>query len=287
MPPTVHRLPRALLLSVGLHLGLGVWLWTRSEPEAPPAAVPLQVPVTLQFVEVEVPSPPPKAAPPSPGIRTTTPARPAPASRSPRGPPTSVPDTTESLAPPGAQGGVHPYFSTLGRSMLQHWNPEQFLSVMGFTGSFGMNPSAYKEVAQAVSEHAGVNAPTLESDKRALRQKTKQQLRVSRHTTVRVLHDASGKVRGVHVASTSHDRNLDVVAATSVQRAAELQQLPSPKVFQGRELWVSLWRLELIVSENPPAPSAGLTFDEEAEHPGLHLPPGQHLYKRVRLLEVR
>jgi len=186
MPPSPHRLPRALLLSVGLHLGLGVWLWTRREPEAPPAAASLQVPMMLQFVEVEVPPPPPKAAPPQPGVGPTKLSLRAPAPRSPRRPSTPLPEAAQSPAPREAQGGVHPYFSTLGRSMLQHWNPEHFLAVQGFTGSFALTLSAQKEVARVVSDRAEAGASTdapldphtLESDKRALRQKTNLYKRV-------------------------------------------------------------------------------------------------------------
>ena len=84
MPPPSHRLPRALLLSVGLHLGLGLWLWTRDEPEPPPAKR-LQTPVSLQFVAIDVP---PKALPLRPGMGSVTPSRRTPAPRATRPPST-------------------------------------------------------------------------------------------------------------------------------------------------------------------------------------------------------
>ena len=126
---------------------------------------------------------------------------------------------------------------------------------------------------------------TLESE-RALRRKTKDQLRTTRSATVRVIQDERGRLLDVRVVSSSHDRYLDLVAADSVQRAAMSLPPLAHQVFQGHEIW-SWWQLELIVSESPPEPTADLTFDTEMALTEFHLPLHQHLYKRVRLLEVR
>ncbi|MBM7114324.1 energy transducer TonB [Archangium primigenium] len=276
MPPSSHRLPRALLLSVGMHLGLGVWLWSRSEPEPPPVE-PLQHPTQLQFVEVEIPLRP---APPSAPPGSTQPIR-APAPKVTRR--LSKPLSNAAKAPDleDASGGLHPTFFTLGRSMLQHWNPEPYLAAIGFEGAFAMSVGAQHEVGRIV---AAADA----RDRKALRRETKQAVRTARHTRMHIFQDARGQVLSVRVVASSHDPRLDVVAVQALLDAARRQGLlaPDPPRQEGA-LVRSLWEAELTVAEHPPAPEGGLEFSAEMTPTQLQLPAGQHLYKRVRLLEVR
>ncbi|WP_434382395.1 energy transducer TonB [Melittangium boletus] len=278
MPPSSHRLPRALLLSVGLHLGLGVWLWSRSEPE-PPAVEPLQRPTPLQFVEVELPLPL-HPAPPSVVPGSTQPIR-APAPKVTRR--LSKPLSNAAKAPDveDASGGLHPTFFTLGRSMLQHWNPAPYLAAIGFEGTFATSVGAQHEVGRIV---AAADA----RDRKALRRETKQALRTTRHTRMHIFQDARGQVLGVRVVASSHDPRLDIVAVQALLDAARSQRLlaPDPPRQEGA-LVRSLWEAELTVAESPPAREGGLEFSAEVKPTTLQLPPGQHLYKRVRLLEVR
>lgn len=208
------------------------------------------------------------------------------------------------------RGLVHPYFSQLGKKLVDIWDADRSVKEHGLQGYFDMGMErgrAYSRIWMERAEHYGssgsfgaktsaesdrrrpvstVGDPTLQA-RRELREKMREEFRATRRATIRVEQDAEGRLLDVRLVSPSHQPEVDQEAIKDVRAAAEKLPPPPPEAVGGRERIVSLWQFELILSISPPIPTFTFEFDEALGFIDTRLPLDKRIYKRVRLLEVR
>jgi hypothetical protein len=206
------------------------------------------------------------------------------------------------------RGLVHPYFSELGKSLLNHWDADRAVSAKGLQGFLDQTRGNSAEWMRVWSDRAAAYAntgsplaadtpqaydrlppggdPTLEA-RRTLRRQMREQFMTTRRATVRVVQDTEGKLLHVELVTPSNSPDVDRQAVADIRAATERLPLPPAEALQGRTRLVSLWQFELVISISPPIPTASIEFDAEMKVTDVRLPLDRRLYKRVRLLEVR
>ncbi|MDY7228706.1 energy transducer TonB family protein [Hyalangium rubrum] len=206
------------------------------------------------------------------------------------------------------RGLVHPYFSQLGKSLLNSWDAERAVSSQGMKGfleqaqenSKAWNGIWRERAAAYGSSGSPINAdapvqndrgppggdPNLEA-RRAMKRQMREEFRATRRATIRVVQDAQGKLLEVTLVSPSNNAQVDREALKDVRAAAEQLPPPPAEALAGRQTLTSLWQFELIISITPPVPTLSFEFDEALKFVDMRLPLDRRIYKRVRLLSVQ
>ncbi|MCP3098950.1 energy transducer TonB [Myxococcus sp. K15C18031901] len=208
------------------------------------------------------------------------------------------------------RGLVHPYFSQLGKMLVETWDADRSVKEHGLQGYFDMGLErgrAYAEVWSERAAHYGASGafgakdapeddrrrPTSNSGNldlrlsRELREKMREEFRATRRALIRVVQDGQGRLLDVTLVVPSHQPEVDREAVKDVRAAAERLPLPPPEATQGRARITSLWQFELILSISPPIPTFTFEFDEALGFIDTRLPLDKRIYKRVRLVELR
>jgi TonB family protein len=214
------------------------------------------------------------------------------------------------------RGLVNPYYVTLGKALIKHWDADRSVSKKGLAGfqeQFVQNAKVFNEIwmdkaAQYGATGAAIDAPVtndstsrrtsvttnniqgitgvdLESRKEVSRQ-MREQFKATRRATIRVVQDAQGKLVKVELLSPSNDSNVDREALADVRAAAEKLPPPPPEALEGRTELRSTWAFELVVSISPPVPTFTFEFDEALGFIDARLPLDRRIYKKVRLVSV-
>jgi TonB family protein len=203
------------------------------------------------------------------------------------------------------RGLVHPYFSALGKSLLQQWDAERAVSAKGLSGFIDQAKGNTGEWLRVWSERAttyGATGAALASDRqpqrrpaagdpniearRELRDQMHEQFRATRRAVIRVVQDPQGRLLSAELVVPSSNAQVDREAVSDVRAAAERLPPPPPEAVGGRATLTSLWQFELIVSISPPVPTFSFEFDEALGFVDSRMPLDRRIYKRVRLLEA-
>lgn len=205
------------------------------------------------------------------------------------------------------RGLVHPYFSTLGKSLLKQWDAERAVTEQGLSGFLKQargNGQAWRRIWSERAAAYGATGSALASDtptqpnrrpsngdpnleaRRELRKEMREQFRATRRAVIRVVQDANGRLVSAELVIPSNNAQVDREALADVRAAAERLPPPPPEALGGRATLTSLWQFELIISISPPVPSFSFEFDEALGFADARLPLDRRIYKRVRLLEV-
>lgn len=206
------------------------------------------------------------------------------------------------------RGLVHPYFRTLGKSLLKQWDAERAVTAQGLSGFMEQTRRNSEQWRRVWSERAaayGASGSPLDPDtptgssrrptlgdpgleaRRELRKQMRDQFRATRRAVIRVVQDAQGRLLSAELVTPSNNAQVDREALTDVRAAAERLPPPPAEALGGRATLTSLWQFELIISISPPVPSFSFEFDEALGFADARMPLDRRIYKRVRLLEVR
>lgn len=205
------------------------------------------------------------------------------------------------------RGLVHPYFSTLGKSLLKQWDAERAVSSQGLSGFLEQargNSQAWTRIWSERAAAYGATGSALASDtprqaqrrpsmgdpnldaRRELRKEMREQFSATRRAVIRVVQDAQGRLVSAELVIPSNNAQVDREALADVRAAAERLPPPPPEAVGGKATLTSLWQFELIISISPPVPSLSFEFDEALGFFDARMPLDRRIYKRVRLLEV-
>lgn len=219
--------------------------------------------------------------------------------------------TQETLGKGKVQRGlVHPYFTQLGKSLLNSWDAERAVTSHGLKGFLEQaqeNSKAWNSIWRDRAAAYGASGSPLEADpalkpdrrppsalsnpnleaRRTMRQQMREEFQSTRRAVIRVVQDAQGRLLEVTLVSPSNNVQVDREAMKDVRTAAEQLPPPPPEALAGKQTLTSLWQFELIISITPPVPTLSFEFDEALKFVDMRLPLDRRIYKRVRLLSVQ
>jgi hypothetical protein len=214
------------------------------------------------------------------------------------------------------RGLVHPYYVTLGKALIKNWDADRAVSKKGLAGfseqlvqnskvfneiwldraaQFGRtgapmdapvsNDNGSRKTATVTNNIQGIGGVDLEARKELSRQ-MREQFKATRRATIRVTQDIDGRLRKVELVSPSNDAAVDKEAIADVRAAAEKLPPPPAEALEGRQMLISTWAFELVISITPPIPTFTFEFDEALGFIDARLPLDRRLYKKVRLVSV-
>lgn len=214
------------------------------------------------------------------------------------------------------RGLVHPYFASLGKSLLRAWDAERAVTREGLRGygeQMAENAQTFTKLWMEKAAEYGASGSPLDAPERAdaprgpptsfdtrglfgdgaslaarreVQKTVARQFAARRRAVVRVTQRPSGELLEVELLRPSSDAKVDREAVADIRAAAARLPPPPPEAVRPDGFVRSEWEFELIVSISPPVPTFSFEFDEALKFADARLPLDRRITKRVRLLSV-
>jgi hypothetical protein len=210
---------------------------------------------------------------------------------------------------------VHPYYISLGKTLIKSWDADRSVSAKGLKGfveNAQQNTRTWNKIwVDRASQFGGSGSPWNDSDsprapikpqnpslagpagdftdvgaRKELQRQMTAQFKATRRATIRVVQNLSGALTQLELVEPSNDEHVDKEALTDVRAAAQKLPPPPPEAIEGKNELSSLWSFELVISITPPVPTFTFEFDEVIGFVDARLPLDRRIYKRVKLISV-